>query len=170
MSTVPLPPPSKAFAETPPIGAGVVHARQQRGSPLRWIAAVATACVLAGIGYVVTQDSPSAAAGSAAQPVVPPVAARTPAVAPAPPKPVHVDPPPPAPAPAQVRLRIVSHPADATVMLDGKKFGRTPLDETIEADPGKHVIKLRRKGYMTYRIDVSLDADLNEDLTLAPQR
>jgi hypothetical protein len=51
-------------------------------------------------------------------------------------------------------------------MLDNKRLGHTPLDETVAADPGKHVIKLRRKGYTTHKLDVTLDADVNEDIAL----
>jgi hypothetical protein len=65
-----------------------------------------------------------------------------------------------------VRVRITTRPADATVMLDNKRLGHTPLDETIAADPGKHVIKLRRKGYATHKLDVTLDTDVNEDIAL----
>ena len=56
------------------------------------------------------------------------------------------------------------------MLLDNKRIGRTPLDETIAADPGKHQIKLRRKGYALYKLDVSLDADITEDISLTPQK
>jgi len=99
--------------------------------------------------------------------VVPAASARTPPVPSPAPKPAHPDPPPP-PPPTEVRVRIVSHPADATVVLDGKKLGRTPFDDTLKADPGKHVVKLRRRGYATYKLDLELGADVTEDVTLVP--
>jgi hypothetical protein len=69
-----------------------------------------------------------------------------------------------------VRVRIVTHPADATVLLDGKRLGHTPLDETVDADPGKHVMRLRHRGYVTHRLDVELVADLTQEVTLTPQK
>jgi hypothetical protein len=104
-------------------------------------------------------------------PVVPPAWARVPQVPPLP-RPPHPEPPPlpPPPAPTEVRIRIVTHPADATVLLDGKKLGHTPLDETIAADPGKHVMKLRHRGYATQTLDISLDADVTQELSLVPQK
>jgi hypothetical protein len=131
--------------------------------------------------------------------VVPPAAARAPQVLPTAPKQSHspvtptptptptpppaavavppastVPPPPgqaPTPsAPAKVRVQIITHPADATVYLDGKRLGRTPIDESVDVDPGKHVVKLKRRGYAMARLDVDLGADVNEEITLTPQR
>jgi hypothetical protein len=113
---------------------------------------------------VATRESPKAAgAGAAATPA--PVAARAPQLPPPVAKPAHPEPPQ---APSKVRIQIVSRPSDATVLLDGKKLGHTPLDETVAADPGKHVIKLRRARYATHRLDVTLDADITEDIALSP--
>jgi len=145
----------------PKIGASLVLAQTQRRSRLRWIgAATLLLGVLGAVGYVVMRDS---AAGAAALPVPPPLVPRPQEVTPAPPEPS------PPPAPAKVHVRIVTHPADATVLLDGKKLGHTPLDETIAADPGTHVIKLRRRGYVTQLLEVELDADVTQDLALVPQ-
>jgi hypothetical protein len=69
-----------------------------------------------------------------------------------------------------VRVQIVSHPPDATVFLDGKKLGKTPLDEAVAADAAKHVFKLKRKGYTMARLDLDLSADVTQDVTLTPQR
>jgi serine/threonine protein kinase len=157
---------------TPKIGANLVRVRTQRRSRLRWMGAIAALGVLGGIGYVVMQESSSAVAGSASPPVSLPIAARTPTVPPSPPEPAPVPAPSlaPPPVPAGVRMRIVTHPAGVTVLLDGKRLGRTPLDETIAADPGTHVIKLRRRGYVTQLLEVELDADVTQDLTLVPQK
>jgi hypothetical protein len=69
-----------------------------------------------------------------------------------------------------VRVQIITHPADATVYLDGKRLGRTPIDESVDIDPGKHVVKLKRRGYAMARLDVDLSANVNEEITLTPQR
>ena len=184
---------------SPVIGASMVRAGVSRGRT-RWIAAGAALFVMAaGAGYFMTRDEPHAATGSAAPGgsplVVPPAAARAPQVAPTAPKQPHpaatpavppaavpvppaaVTPPPPPqapspspPAPAKVRVQIITHPADATVYLDGKRLGRTPIDESVDIDPGKHVVKLKRRGYAMARLDVDLSANVNEEITLTPQR
>jgi serine/threonine-protein kinase len=149
------------------IGANLVEARSgRRLRRLRWTGvAIAAVVIIAPIVYLLTRDSSDAVAGASSHPAT---------VAPAPePLPPPAPSPPPAPAPlaaAKVRVRIVTHPADASVMLDNKRLGHTPLDETIAADPGKHVIKLRRKGYAMYKLDVALDADITEDVALTPQK
>jgi serine/threonine-protein kinase len=147
------------------IGAHLVEARSGRRARLRWIgAAIAAVVVAAPVVYFLTRDSGDAVAGASSHP-----AAVAPAPEPPPPPPAP-DPAPTPPAPAKVHVRIVTHPADATVLLDNKRLGHTPLDESVAADPGKHVIKLRRKGYALYKLDVSLDADITEEISLAPQK
>ena len=162
-------------ATTALVGAGLVHARSQRMS-LRWISVGAgLAVAVAAAGYLVTRDAPRPAAGSAAAAVAPPMvvappaAARAPQTPPAPVKQVHPPPAPP-PLPTAVRVQIVTHPADATVYLDGKKLGHTPFDETIAADPAKHVFKIKRRGYAMSRLDLELSADITRELALTPQR
>jgi serine/threonine-protein kinase len=159
-------------ATTALVGAGLVNARSQRMS-LRWISVGAgIAVAAAAAGYLVMRDAPKPAAGSAAVAppavVAPPVAARAPQTPPAPAKPVH--PPAPPPLPTAIRVQIVTHPADATVYLDGKRLGHTPFDETIAADPAKHVFKLKRRGYAMSRLDLELSADITQELALTPQR
>jgi serine/threonine-protein kinase len=173
-------------------------ARMQSARALRWIAA-ATATVLGGLGYLAMHQSTPAIAGSASSPLAtplvvepmpqepqePPTASPPAASAPAASAAtasasVQSDPPPvppPAPtfpsppvAPTEIRLQIVSHPSDATVLLDGKRLGHTPFNEIVAADPGKHVIKLRHKGYESQRIERTLDADITEDVALVPSR
>jgi eukaryotic-like serine/threonine-protein kinase len=150
------------------IGQSLVEARTQRQYPLRWLAALAVTSVLAMVGYMMTQESPSAVAG-ATSPGTPPVAARAPLPT-SPPLPTPAEPPPPPPAsapePAKIRLQIITRPRDATVLLDGKKLGYTPLDEMISAEPGKHVIKLRHRGYVTQRVDIVLDGDIRLERSL----
>jgi serine/threonine protein kinase len=165
------PPPQSKHHDNPPIGSKVVQARgKRRSAVLHWVAASVVAVVLGGIAYVVTQESTDVAAGSAspapAPPAPPPVAARTPAVPPAQPKPVRPDPPPPPPMPAQIRVRIVSHPAEAAVWLDGKRIGRTPFDQTFDSDAGKHEFQLRRRNFKIYSIEKTFSEDITEDVTL----
>jgi eukaryotic-like serine/threonine-protein kinase len=150
------------------IGANLVEARSSRRARLRWMgAAIAAVVVAAPIVYFLTRDSSDAVAGASSHPAaVTPAPAPVPPPAPAP----EPEPEPPAPTPAKVRVHIVTHPADATVVLDSRRLGKTPLDETMAAEPGKHVIKLRRKGYALHKLDVSLDADITEDVTLTPQK
>jgi serine/threonine protein kinase len=160
-------PPDKAAAANPMIGASLVQAQHQRASRLRWIGAIAVLAVLGAATYLVTRDSSDAVAGSTPPPVAPPAWARAPQPPPPPPRPAHAEPPP---APTKVRIRVVTHPADATVLLDGKKLGHTPLDETVAADPGKHAIKLRHRGYATQTLDIALDTDVTQELTLVKDR
>jgi hypothetical protein len=151
---------AKKAANGPTIGANMIATHS--GGRVRWFVVGGTAAlVVAIVGFFVLRSSSNASA----TPPSPPVAARAaaPPMPTAAPKPV----PPPAPAvPASIRVRIITHPADATVLLDGKKLGHTPFDETMAPDPGKHTIKLRRRGYATQSIDVGMDADVAEDVTL----
>lgn len=165
--TINRPPAAKAAAANPMIGASLVQAQHQRTSRLRWIGAIAILAVLGAVAYLVTRDSSDAVAGSTARPVAPPAWARAPQLPAAAARPAHPEPPP---APTKVRIRIVTHPADATVLLDGKKLGHTPLDETVAADPGKHAIKLRHRGYATQVLDIALDGDIEQELMLVPQK
>jgi hypothetical protein len=143
------------------IGASLV-AQHRQGSKLRWIGAAAAVAVLGVAAYLVVR-SPSTKVAQPAPAAAPPVAARAPAPPPAPPRPAQPD---PAPVPARIRMRIATHPSDATVLLDGKKIGHTPFDDTVATEPGKHVVKLRRRGYTTQVLEVALNADVTEEITL----
>jgi serine/threonine protein kinase len=144
------------------VGASFVKARRTRPLPVKWIAIGCGAAVLASIVVVILHNSSTPAPAPA--PAVAPVAARTPAL------PTTKPPPPaPPPAPAKIRIQLTSRPSDATVLLDGKKLGKTPLDEAVPADPGKHQLRLRR-GRVSARLDVTLDADIQQDVTLTRER
>ncbi len=169
----PSPPPeasaslsTAAESQAPLIGASVVMANQRSRWPVRSLAVITALAVAGTVAYAITRTAPVVVIPPVASP---PVAARVPP--PPPPKPVHTaPPPPPPPAPTKIRLQITTRPGDATVLLDGKKIGHTPFDEMIDADPGKHVIKLRKARYATQRLDVTLDADITQELTLARDR
>ena len=175
------PPFVTAAAEAPPVSAAVAPSAlagagamaRSRLHELRWIGlGIAIAAVGGAVGFFLPRVAPVETAKPPAPVslpvVVPPAAARAPQSAPAPPKPVHAA-PPPAP-PTAIRVQIISHPADATIFLDGKKLGHTPFDETIAADPAKHVFRLKRRGYAMARLDRELGGDITEELTLSPQR
>jgi serine/threonine protein kinase len=154
------PVPSRSAA--PLIGANLVA--NHRRPRLRWVGVgIAGAAVVVVVALFVTRSPSNAVAEST--PAL--VAARIPTPPPSTPA---AKPAPPPPAPTTIHVRIVSHPADATVLLDGKKLGHTPFDETVPADPGKHVVKLRHRGYLTQSLDVALDADITHELTLSPQK
>ncbi|HEX7837229.1 MAG TPA: protein kinase [Kofleriaceae bacterium] len=148
------------------IGASLVQART--GGKLRrmhWIGAIALVGIAAPVVYFLTRSSTDAVASAPSPPDVGPIAAQAPS-----PPPLPTTEPDAPPAPSKVRIRIVTHPADAFVQLDNKRLGKTPLDETVAAEPGKHVIKLRRKGYALHLLDVTLDADITRDISLTPQK
>ena len=69
---------------------------------------------------------------------------------------------------AKLRLTVKSTPSAATVVLDGKRLGRTPFSGTVEASPGKHTLKLRRKGYVPVSLEIELTGDLSREVTLQP--
>jgi len=155
----------RPVAANPMIGASLVQARSGRlrlRLRMQWIGAIALVVIAAPIVYLLTRDSPDAVASAPTPPARP-----RPKEPPPPPMPTVIAPPA---TPAKVRIRIVSRPPDANVFLDSKRIGHTPLDETVAADPGKHVIRLRRKGYAPYKLDVTLDADVTQDVALVPQK
>lgn len=59
---------------------------------------------------------------------------------------------------AKVQLKITSVPSTATVLLDGKRLGKTPFDGT-EVLTGKppHAVKVRLTGYNTVKLDITGD-------------
>ena len=48
--------------------------------------------------------------------------------------------------PLAAKLRVVSEPPNAVVRVDGKAVGTTPL-EALELAPGRHEVRLERRGY-----------------------
>jgi serine/threonine protein kinase/cytoskeletal protein RodZ len=66
-----------------------------------------------------------------------------------------------------ITLKLTSVPTGATVVLDGKRLGKTPFDGPVEVTPGRHVIKLRLTGYNTVKIDVSDDLEREVAMTKA---
>jgi hypothetical protein len=52
------------------------------------------------------------------------------------------------------------------VLLDGKRLGRTPYTGKVEAAPGTHALKLRKKGYAPVTLDIELTGDISREVTL----
>ena len=69
-------------------------------------------------------------------------------------------------ASATVRLKITSTPANATVLLDGKRLGKTPYEGEVARGDGTHTLKVRLGGYATARIEVELTGDVLQDVVL----
>jgi hypothetical protein len=76
-------------------------------------------------------------------PPAPPLEASTPEAAPPPPHPAGA--PPLAPRPARLTITVRSTPSGATVLLNQRRVGRTPV--TLTVAPGRHTITVSRPGY-----------------------
>jgi hypothetical protein len=133
-----------------------------------WIAGGALAAVAAAVATIALwpAEAPVPVAAPPLPPTVAPIEeAQAPEAAPL----VDAAPPlPPAPTIANVRIRISTDPQDATVLLDGAWLGHTPLDVKRPASRGPHSIKIRRRGFITQRVIVDLDADVSRSLVLQP--
>lgn len=68
------------------------------------------------------------------------------------------------------RLKIVSHPTDATVQIDGKTVGNTPLN-ALNLKSGRHRIRLRKPGFKALEQTIKLDwgGTYRLSFTLRPQ-
>jgi serine/threonine-protein kinase len=159
-----VPPPFKS-AKTALVNA------QRRPSVVGW--AITGTFIVAGIVGILVTDvfgGSSAPAATANEPAPTPKPLTAPVIQPSVDKPkVATTEPkkPPEPAkPSMIRIHITTTPGDATVLLDGQKLGHTPYDATVPAEPGMHVIKLRRRGYGTLKLDVDLSKDFTRDIQL----
>jgi hypothetical protein len=54
------------------------------------------------------------------------------------------------------RLRVLSHPAGATVLFNGVGVGKTPLDEEVEA--GEIVVRIYIPGLVSYEQTIDVEA------------
>ncbi len=71
------------------------------------------------------------------------------------------------PADGMLRVRITSTPPDATVILDGARLGRTPIDTAKKLAPGEHVIKIRLRGYVAQKRTIEVTTkDVEETFEL----
>jgi hypothetical protein len=69
----------------------------------------------------------------------------------------------------KIRLHIESKPK-ATVFLDGKALGKTPLDREMDRGEAHAVLELRRKGYESWTREVALSEDISLEPTLERKR
>ncbi|HEY5938635.1 MAG TPA: serine/threonine-protein kinase [Kofleriaceae bacterium] len=128
---------------------------------LRWwlVGGAAAVAVSVPVGIVAMRE-PSAAVTAEHTPRLPEKIERP---APAPPDAA------PLPAgPTMVRVRVTSTPSDATVLVDGRRLGRTPFDGEVELAPGPHTLKLRRRGYVAEirTFDLAIGAVVDETFEL----
>ncbi len=65
----------------------------------------------------------------------------------------------------QPRLRVVTTPPGATVLVDGQKVGVTPLEQPVAA--GRHVVELRRADYLGETREVLLTRGVVSELALS---
>jgi eukaryotic-like serine/threonine-protein kinase len=101
-------------------------------------------------------------------------------VAPAPPpppkrveRPAPKKPPPrvtPRGTAASITLRVTTDPSNATVVLDGERLGRSPIEMRFERSDEKVVLKVRKRGYRTKKQKVVLDGDVTWDIQLSRRR
>ena len=90
-------------------------------------------------------------------------------------KPVVVE-PPPAPAPKMlrpsglIRVVITTNPPDATVVIDGRRLGRTPFDGIIKPKGDQIWLKVRKRGYKPRKAKVPVQAELTWDVRLPSKR
>jgi TonB family protein len=73
--------------------------------------------------------------------------------------------------PLAAKLRVVSEPPNAVVRVDGKAVGTTPL-EALELAPGRHEVRLERRGYAaaTQTVEGRGGQTLDVSLKLEPDR
>lgn len=171
LQTTALPPPE-------PIGTRV---RPRRG----WIALALVGAACAGIGIgvaVLFARGESAPSPVPARTTAPPVVATRP-IAPPPPPPTPA-PPSPRPVPAtssppvkvvetrlaEIVLRVTTEPTGATVVLDGVRLGTTPYEAKLPTRAKPAWLKVRRKGSVATKIQVSLERDVTWDVRLTPLR
>ena len=151
--------------------------RQQRAAIARWflqgfVLVVGAALIVAQLGSSDTSASPIGRPAEAAAPrqvapahPAPPAASGSTLVgAPGGTRPL-------AAAPRRlVTVRVSSNPSGATVTLDGRRVGQTPL--TLERDPaqGTSALRVWRAGYQVRQVALQGDADLDVDLHLQAVR
>jgi hypothetical protein len=174
-----LPPPPPRLARSS-AALTVIPVKEPWLSRRRAAIAVAATALASFFGAALLRGSMGAhpAAGSAQ--VQAPREVTPPPAAPPPPPPPHapavapqpcaqLPPPPPPPVPTTIRMRVTSRPPDATVLIDGLRVGRTPLDLVLGRAERDATVKLRRSGHRSRSITVSLDRDLDLDLALQPR-
>jgi hypothetical protein len=159
----------------------VLAAREQPASRFRalarpalarwpWLAATVLLLAALAVAISVQRSRPDDRGGALRAPSSAPSVA--PAIAP-PPAPIA----PPAPIvtpieparPTTVWLRVTTTPDDATVLLDGKRLGRTPFADTFPAG-NVHKLKIRRRGYVPQWHEIDMRGDVTRHVVLRELR
>jgi hypothetical protein len=170
-SQPPLQPPSKFKTGTrPAVGPGIKSTTRIVNTPLPLPRAALVSWLMAGalVALLIVIDQIESKRAEADKPPEPPPPTKAPVKAEAP------KPPPPTPAikkvePTKVHIVIKSTPADATVLLDGQKIGKTPFDGDVPIAHGTHALKLRKRGYQSKTWEVQLDGtEITKDTPLRP--
>jgi TonB family protein len=71
--------------------------------------------------------------------------------------------------PLTAKLRVRTDPPDASVLVDAKPVGTTPL-EALSLPPGRHEVRVERRGYVAARREVEASAGQTVDLSLRLDR
>jgi hypothetical protein len=65
------------------------------------------------------------------------------------------------------RVTVRADQDGATVLLDGRRVGSTPLAQVLELGPGSHVLEVRKDGYRDARVSFDVMAGETRDLAVA---
>jgi serine/threonine protein kinase len=167
---LPLPPPPGAPVVSPikwtPVRARVMPTRAPVLSLKRnWIVAILAIVTTAVTLSVILHDRDDHADATEPHPTA--VAADPPpAPSAAPPPSVMPEPAPPVKAPTSIQLKVVTTPPDATVLLDGRRLGRSPYQGAVDVATGSHTLKIRHPGYVPQKLEIQLDADVTREIEL----
>src|SRR6185295_3662277 len=152
------------------------------GKRMWWLAAVPALGVLALGAWLVLHDAPTALPrppsevraigearrGAASEPrsAVAPAAATMAAASPDA-APMAAASPDAAPPPAMIRVQLATTPPGATVELDGKRYGETPIDIELPRQDGDAQLVISRDGFadLKQRLDLRADRSLSLALT-----
>lgn len=66
-------------------------------------------------------------------------------------------------------LRVVCQDPGAEVFVDGKSFGKAPIDKTVTLLPGRHMVAARQKDKVPYSAELSLKPGHHGQLNVALQ-
>jgi eukaryotic-like serine/threonine-protein kinase len=147
------PPPEPDAAAPPPrrhTGATTLDTRRRHDpETMLWSGAIALAVAAAVLLVLLVMrggdDEPADLPATAAAAAIP--SAASPAAEPDPPR------------RDEIRLRVDTTPPGATVTLDGKRLGRTPIDMRIGASSGEGELELELPGYRSATRSIALDRD-----------
>jgi TonB family protein len=71
--------------------------------------------------------------------------------------------------PLTATLRVRSEPGEATVQVDGTAVGTTPMD-SLSVSPGRHELRVERRGYAGVRREVDAGAGQTVDVSVRLER